>query len=329
MDKRNMNIDRIKFIAILMVLLVHSSTDVFHNIRYLSTFKLLGLSVIHIMTSVAVPLFLMASGYFLLREKKSYKEMIMDKILSLWIVFVILLIFYHLIDYVQYGTFNVGDLLLESIFLKPQIRTYLWYIPLIIGLYLLTPLLSELVQLIDIKTHKYFLIFVFVLSLQRNLNDFMQAMGWGMVSDSLKIPSDELIYIAYFTFGYFYYKHKDKFKIPKYSWIVVSIIYLPIRMFLFKRGIAYDYASKPTTFILAVLMFDYIYNLEFESDFIHHIGTNTLYIYLFHREISTWIANLIGVRNNFVVVIMVFGLSFVVSYILTQLYLGMKSCLLD
>lgn len=329
MDKRNGDIDRIKFLAILMVLLVHASTDVFHNIKYLSTFKLMGLSIIHIITSVAVPLFLMASGYFLLREKKSYKEMIEDKILPLWIVFVILLIFYHLIDYVQYGTFNLGDLLLESIFLKPQIRTYLWYIPLIIGLYLLTPLLSELVQLIDIKTHKYFLIFVFILSLQRNLNDFMQAMEWGMISDSLKIPSDELIYIGYFVFGYFYYQYKENIKLPKYGWIFVSLFYLPFRMFLFKKGIAYDYASKPTTFILAVLMFDYIYNLELESNFIHHIGINTLYIYLFHREISTWIANLIGVRNNFVVVIIVFGLSFGVSYILTELYLWMKSSLLD
>ena len=74
MDKRNMNIDRIKFIAILMVLLVHASTDVFHNIRYLSTFKLLGLSVIHIMTSVAVPLFLMASGYFFFVRRKAIKK---------------------------------------------------------------------------------------------------------------------------------------------------------------------------------------------------------------------------------------------------------------
>lgn len=225
--------DVIRIVSIYLVVQIHA----------LSVFPDSILAVIAIKTSViSVPLFVVLSGSLLLSKKETYKVFFKKRIIKVLIPWVIWTITYMLFDkfiadaqYISKDIFVPTKSIYEAwfAFFIQAFLSRLWFLPLIFGLYLLTPLLRIFVQ----HTKKYDNIYLVLLW-------FISASVLPYILPSSLFPKYEpslmLMPIAYsgiFLMGYFIIK--SRISVSTYVLFIISffclfIQYLPIDNYLIK-----------------------------------------------------------------------------------------------
>ncbi|MDO4747310.1 MAG: acyltransferase family protein, partial [Candidatus Saccharibacteria bacterium] len=160
-------LDVLRVIACMAVILIHASAPYLG--KDLGSFNFWVGNVLDSLSRIAVPLFVMISGALILNEKYAYKsEKIKKHIIKLAVFFIFWSAFYTLIFGIIYKivvgeSIDVLDIALT--FIKGHY--HLWFIYLIIGLYLIVPLLRLWVKKENKKYVQYFiilsLIFAFLL----------------------------------------------------------------------------------------------------------------------------------------------------------------------
>lgn len=161
--------DLVRVIAILMVVLIHTAAPLFSTLPTDSN----GFAVSVLLDGIAhaaVPLFVMVSGIFLLDEKRmmSVHRAIRHYALPLVGLFFFWSVLYAVANKVAFPLLlenaginltlvkNFGVSVLEGAY-------HMWYIPMMAGLYLITPLLRTFVRRDSIHLVRWFLLIVFVL----------------------------------------------------------------------------------------------------------------------------------------------------------------------
>lgn len=163
--------DWIKLIATFMVILIHATSTLFLEEPINSTAFLVSW-LLDCLSHAAVPLFVMVSGMFLLDESRTVtvRQMLLKNVLPMAGLFLLWSFLYALINKcVQPIVFENAafDGAMVRDFLKAIIEgTYhMWYIPMLIGLYLITPLLRCFVRRDNLPAVRWFLVLALVFQL--------------------------------------------------------------------------------------------------------------------------------------------------------------------
>ncbi len=162
--------DLIRLIAILMVVLIHTASPIFNTVPVTSG----DFAVSVLLDGIAhagVPLFVMVSGVFLLDEKRA---MSVRRAICHYALPLVGLYFFWSILYAAANKVAIPALLFENAAISGGMARqfgvavlegayHMWYLPMMAGLYLITPLLRTFVRQDSRHLVRWFLLIVFVL----------------------------------------------------------------------------------------------------------------------------------------------------------------------
>jgi surface polysaccharide O-acyltransferase-like enzyme len=294
----NYTIDVIRFIAIFMVILLHSSGFPY---RFLNP-AVTGMDVVNWLSTttyaaaglLGVPLFVMLTGVLLLdpnREEEPLKVFYKKRLDRIGLPFIFWTVIYFA------WTFGVlgQPLTLMSMVqgLASGAYTHLWYLYLLMGLYALTPVLRVLVRHLDRKLYLYLLIIWFAgTTLTPAIHVFLPQLNY------YPYPFILIDWVGYYLLGLYLLQTS----MPKLralllmlggllgtvasSWLLTSILGEQY------TGFFHSYVS-PTIILASAALFFALISLDFNSlgnrkilgGIIQWVSQNTLPIYLIHMII--------------------------------------------
>ena len=163
---RSVNVDLVRTIAMIGVILLHAAgrfTITSQELSRLSSFELTNWGVVNIYQSVAVPLgvplFLMLTGALLLQPAKcdeSLRAFFKKRWVRIGLPSIFWGIAYFAWDFLVQGIPFNSEVIIQGILNGPY--TQLWYLYVLAGLYLLTPILRVVVTHADESIIKYFVL---------------------------------------------------------------------------------------------------------------------------------------------------------------------------
>jgi len=351
---RFFNFDILKCIAIIMVLFIHIVASELYGYGKISGNRWMMANVIDSLSRICVPIFVMVSGFFLLRKDEDvkifFKKRFIKIIPKFFIYSVIFFIFVIIFEDVK------SDELLSVFFKKStykaiisiffqkesyynffsnffqgKIYYHLWYIYMILSLYLITPFLRKVVKKVGKKSVNYLVyIWIFFIIIIPFLNVFFKK--------NIKIYSSIGQYIGYFLIGYLLAeKSINMKKWQKYTIFFTTEVLIIFLTYIFTKSNSkffdyfYDYHSL-SVFVATVLFYDFFVNIfDGEKVFpkiksiVKSISAKTYDIYLIHPIFLFFCKRILKSRMNYFLYIItafviVFALSFFTSEILKILY---------
>lgn len=146
--KRNVSLDLIRIVAVLAVVMIHTSAGFVTSYDINSTEFMAG-NILDGISRIGVPLFVMVSGSLMLDEKKSVS---IKRILSHNTANILFLLIFWSGFYCACFSLAIPLIKGETIALRNILSAFigghyhLWYLFMMIGLYLITPFLREFVR---------------------------------------------------------------------------------------------------------------------------------------------------------------------------------------
>ena len=291
-------IDFIRVIASLMVVAQHVVGNYLNNgYADFSTYEKLILISIWAISQPAVPLFVMITGVTMLNRNIPIKTLYNKYIKKLAISFIVFLIVYLIykvhMDYTN--NWITADYIKNLPANLMQTAYHLWFYPMIIGLYMIVPLLSKVVEDGGILKYIIKLVFVFLI-----VSTTIDALSLFNIID-LHIFVSEIrnffpILIVFCIFGY--YIENNTFKITqkqKIWWIVASLLLFLFYMYILMynsrsssmfsaysfRNTIYSLTICYTMFFMSKLYYTDAINKKIKA-LVSSISKHTLGIYLVH-----------------------------------------------
>lgn len=318
-NKRIVYADLLRIIATFAVIILHVSASKWSN----SPIREYNWQIYNIYDSLvrwSVPVFVMLSGMFFLNPNK---EIDLKKLFCKYILRIVLGIIFWGLFYQFSDIFAKFILNHESITLKKIVVAFakipfgppwfhLWYLYMLIGLYLLTPLYRIFTKNATEKQFKYLLVLFFIFGLCLPFGK-----GIFLHFDSrlnINFGISELVnYSGYFFAGYYFSRHlvSKKMRITLYIFAICSFVftiagtsYISIK---FKEAdqVLYGYLL-PTTMLEAFALFIFIKNIlekkevsEKSYTLISKISQCTFGIYLIHALIQK-VVGMLGFTADFI-----------------------------
>ena len=210
--KRILYFDYLRMIAMFAVIILHVSAQNLRAVDIASP-AWITFNVYDSLTRWSVPVFVMISGSLFLNKKQPLKKLYKKNILKLLIIIILWTLIYNSWRaLLSNNHFTITDFLL-NLATEPY---YLWFLYMLIGLYIIFPILQQLIK--NKKKTQYFLILSFIfafcipelleiISLKSNLiaeviNGKIEMMRIFMV----------LGFTSYFILGYYLHNHTIKRK---------------------------------------------------------------------------------------------------------------------
>ncbi len=203
---RNYNLDLLRILACFMVVLIHISAINFYDINT-NSIDFITHNFFDSTARAAVPLFVMISGvFFLNKDVFDTKKLYLKKIFKLIIFYFCWNAIYYFRDWFFYKqSFDVIDFYNKLV----TGHYHLWFIPMIIGLYIISPFLSKITIRGDKKLFKY-LILLFSFSCFVHTIDYCEFLPkYDLIHKAIAILPLDIIcqYYSYFLLGYFLYNY--------------------------------------------------------------------------------------------------------------------------
>ena len=291
-------VDLVRTVAILFVILLHASIEPNLNVDFMSPQGVelwWTADVYGSIARTAVPLFIMLTGALLLQPEKA-DESLRVFFKKRWNrigvpIFFWAIVFYAWDFFVKKQTFT-PTIIVQDALAGPYV--HFWYVYLLVGLYLLTPVFRVVVAHADWKIIKYFLWVWFIgtgiVSLLTLSSDISPQAVW--FKDNVFILTGA---IGYFVLGAFWARLKFRSSLL-YAALALSVLWTIFGTFLLTSTIGESYsaffldASSFSTIIASAALFlilASIHNKKIEtklprfSQVLRIISLNTLPIYLF------------------------------------------------
>ena len=249
---RNINYDILRITATFSAILIHIIS--IYNLNYLhSNFNFY--IILNNSLFWCIPIFFMLSGALLLGNEKEgmitfYKKRL-HKIL-IPTIFWSLFFFIYLYLYQGFTLFNMIGALLKG---KPFY--HLWFMFALLGLYVFTPFIRILVQKLEQKDLKIFLILIFIFTIgDKFFNYFL------ISKDTLF--SSFVGYLGYFVLGFYIKKFGlilPSFLNNFFSFILLTIIFAILRYtstYVYPINIGMSIYHSPFIFLEALILYVYI-----------------------------------------------------------------------
>ncbi len=306
-SKRDVRYDLLRITAACMVVLLHTASSKWYIAPH-TGFAWLSMHLYNSFCRSAVPLFFMLSGAFLLRKDIPLKKLYLQKILPLGIIYVVWSCFYALNTIGWTSLFQTSPLSLIGLSVKSHY--HLWYIPTLIGLYILQPVLYAIIHFENGKFTRYFLGAFFVLQILRATVKIL-CYDIGIVQTVMSTPKVELTqYAGYMILGYYLANIKPlriKRSIALLCFVGTVLLAAGVdTLFAYLRGDAqemlYSFFSLPV-FAEAVLLFSLTQSMKPDrlsspkaSALVGTLASLTLGIYLIHPFILDKLETLLNLH---------------------------------
>lgn len=286
-------IDLLRIVSAFAVIVIHVSVNQkTWNMHLFDTFSWEILNVTICLSRFCVPVFLMISGYFFLSNDKAYsiKEIYTQKIKKLFILFVFWSFIYCLLRIVLDHPFENISEIFSYIFDGGIWHT--WYIPVLIFLYMISPLLKEICR--DKNNEIYFLILCSVPLIINTISPFFMPPWIESLIDNTKIDFISG-YTFYYVAGHFIINYDIK-KTTKWIFYIMNIVFSALNIILmsfsYKNSKILYFNNWYLTFFVAffgitVLLFfkNEVSKIRFSDKserIIRKLSSLTLGIYLIH-----------------------------------------------
>lgn len=155
--KRIVYFDYLRVISTIAVVVLHVAAQNWKDVDVQST-QWAVMNVYDSLVRWAVPVFVMISGALFLSKELSVERILKKNVSHLAIIYVLWSAFYAVSGILGEYVFRNGDpITLKAVIRETIVGEYhMWFIPMIIGLYLCTPILKQLVR--NRKMAEYFLV---------------------------------------------------------------------------------------------------------------------------------------------------------------------------
>lgn len=212
-----------------------------------------------------VPLFLMITGFLLLdRNYDNQKTVRFWKInvKHLWICAIFWAIVGELfLILVLHKNIPIEDIIFGILFLKPLSLIYFWYMPMIIGMYILIPFVANALKDYDlnviIKPTVFFAIVIYLLPF---IISILKINGFKDLSVELSLGFSGGVYGLYIIMGYIIKKgYFKKVKTHLLSLIVILtfLVFILLELYYFNAGFKlHIYYESPFIFLCSVGLFE-------------------------------------------------------------------------
>ena len=335
MDNKNriIYLDMLKIISCIFIVIIHVTAPGFYGFKLKSASWIADVSF-NLIARFAVPVFVMVSGALFLNENKEIdvKKIWKKNILHLSLIYV----FWTLI-YAIYSIYNLNGKLSIINVLKTSIKSsyyHLWFIPMLIGIYIIIPLLKPMVK--NKKLIEYFLIIFLLLKIIPFTLDLFGISTIHSLVTRIDIPL--LSYTGYFVLGHYINTFEIDKKRRKIIYIagIISYIVSVVGTILFSvyKSKAYETFNKEfsiTTFFMSLAIFTLFKYLFKEEKFkektqkiIIHLSQMTLGIYVIHAIFRDLLKNQMGlsftkIYNLPLAFLIIIIASYICTYILSKL----------
>lgn len=279
--------DFLKILSAFLVIVLHVTANNIVKADLLS-FDWKILNFYNSLSRWTVPCFIMMSGAVFLRKDLKIVDLLKKYVLKLLIVYIVWSLIYTIIIYNPSNLTELINHVITGFY-------HMWYIPMLMGLYMLTPILKKIV--LDSNILKYFLIIVIIFSIiiptiiniiQISNNTFLISFC-NSFKELIGNMNYKFGYISYYLLGYYLYKNEISRRNRRVIYIL-GIIGFILTMYLTvlsssKLGnfsdVFYNNFSI-NVFFMAVAMFIFA-KYNFKSNYsLNKISTYSLGIYLIH-----------------------------------------------
>lgn len=312
MNKRQTNIDFLRIISSVMVVLLHTCAMGPLGVREQGFFLN---AVLNALTRFSVPVFIMISGYFMLEKEENFTYFL--KRSARLIVTMILWSALYLVKYTLSGDIILNSLkdAVKYLFTEP---VHLWYFYAVSALLVFTPALCVFAKKSDKKTYIYtmtlmlFFGSVITMLVKENLLPTLS-----LITEKLKIGT-VLTFPAYYLFGYYVKRFEINKKLSFLSFIfglfltVGGVILLSLKKGFLSENVLSFYALNVALMSMGIFAFFKSLKLR-ENPIIKRIAPLTGGIYGLHMIILPSVYNKICfLKADFVKII----LSVLITYVL-------------
>lgn len=335
-NKRNINLDLIRCIAVISVISVHFFlNNGFYN-EPINNSKMIIMLYLRTFFMICVPIFIILTGYLMSKKEISKKYYLkIEKTIFTYIIASILCILYKIIFLnKEYTIFNIIGLITSF-----KGSRYAWYVNMYLGLYLLIPFLNLIYNNLKNKKEKHLLLITLIL-----LTIFPS-----FINIKYKIlPSwwTNIYPITYYFVGAYLREYKINIKpFKNLILIILSVIifgtislYFSYNRTFISNSITSGW-NTPQSFIITTLVFIFLININLNNlpnklkNIIYKISNRSFGIYLvsyifddfFYSYLNKYIKNTPDKLYYFILIIIIV---LIYSYILSTLIDHFKNLLI-
>lgn len=320
LKERNGSHDLLRILAAFSVVLIHVNAMFFlknfNGEREIAAFTYHIEELINLITRFSVPCFVMLSGAYNLNPKnkdyKSYYTKIWRKTVLPFLVIAVGI--FLLVEAAVVCGFMYSNLIEPALrFIKGELMNW-WFMYMIIGLYILTPVIVRFKESVSARTYKTAAYVWLVFSIiSQSTSTYKVAYSFGTICS----------YIGYYMVGNVIYEQKEKAKRP-YLFLIAAFCtfgitycirdYFQIRLYTLD---AYASFFSPGVVVMSVLVFLFFDSITIKRNLAGLAGL-TYYVYLFHTIIYILIFAVLGSKyivNELVTIAVVTCLTFILSFI--------------
>lgn len=286
-QQRDWNIDYLRILACLMVIILHVSGQNFRIIP-VTSFEWRIFNLFDVSVRSCVPIFFMISGSLFLSKKEiSIKHILTKNVWKLIVIYFVWSTFYALVKY-------QGNDLIKGILAS---EFHLWYLPSLISIYLLCPVLWAIVNSNNEKILNYTCFLLIIGGLLHNFVYLEPLYNQNIVILLSKFSTISLGYCGYFLWGYYLTKNKEKYiHISRKVFVIIFVVTIFIATIINDRyalyigsptTLLYEYMDIPVfieaTCLFVIFMKNRTLHLSKNKElYIKRISKYTLFIYLIH-----------------------------------------------
>lgn len=329
MKKKILYYDYLRVISILAVIIIHVSAEYWYNFNgslnwYMNNF------INGMVGAWPVPLFVTISGSLLLGNKKfTIKNMAFKYLPRILICLVFWHYFYYFYSNRSISIMNFVDCT-KALFIGNTF-SHLWYLYLLIGLYLLTPILSKLAESLNKKEYLYLLLLGFFISV---------AIPWtsNLISyDFTKfiLPFEVLDFnrfIFYYMLGYYLKKYVNingnRYCLISFGLLMLVSLYSNYAAYSNQMSVSYCGTNSIVSIFIVISLFSFFkkkYNVD-TKPFISLLGDLSFGVYLVHFfiekilfkcDLDAYFIN--PILGNVLTSLIILILSYAISYIISKI----------
>ncbi len=332
---RIVSFDVLRIVASIMVVMLHVSASNWYSISP-NRIEWVAMNFYDSMVRSAVPLFFMLSGVFILNKTISIEDLFKKKIIPLALIYIVWSFLYaiykiYLNKIPVVGIIDIVNITIDS-------HYHLWYIPTLMGIYILQPILYSIVNYKKGIYVKYFLVLFFIFGIMRpTILLFLK--NKTMITLLEKVPIELMKYSGYVILGYYLANiNEKKFKpVSMFSGflfvVIISTIICQIDALNKGKpaGILYGNFTI-SSFLEAFFLFNFFKEIKFTDSTMmrkitYSISSLTLGVYLLHPFVITQLKNKLYFDtlsyNTFISIpvntIIIVSICFLVTFIMVKI----------
>ncbi|MGL5417694.1 MAG: acyltransferase [Clostridium sp.] len=310
--RREQNMDLLKVICCFLVVIVHSVAPYLLKGISMGRTNLNVTIPISIIGRIAVPIFVMISGGFLIKKYKSKKEFYKRRLPRAIGAIIFWNIAYSLFRIGLDPSFNIGTLWKEIFMGGASI--HLWYLYLLVLLYILTPFIVDIKNKISNKGFRNLSIIILILGV---ICEFAR-MKIGFLNIPLYYPVE---FLGYFLIGKVI---KDKKIENSKCFLILFITALVVGAGLsiyFKNlenpiFMYFHTSLNPPVLIGSISLYTFFCNMSIRECILIKIAKYTFGIYGLHFMIVLILGNILAIENVLIGTLVIAIASFLISLII-------------